>query len=154
METVKKFECFRSNWSTMCNDSKTGSTNSLACLTTNIRYKPRYHERKRVKINERTVPRRLNEAAEKYNRPLSKALLTENNRMNHLKSTRDHETMDYNPVIFSDETTIRVSCVKGLVWNSPGEKSSCELSSIQSKSMFGVASQVKASVASSVLNKI
>ena len=34
--------------------------------------------RKRLKIDEKTVGRRLNEAAAKYNRPLSKPLLTEN----------------------------------------------------------------------------
>ena len=41
-------------------------------------------------------------------------------------------------------------CVKRWLWNLPGQKRSCER--IQSKSMFVVAYQVKASVASSILN--
>ena len=44
METVKKFERLRSNWSITCNDSTTGSTNCLACRTTDVRYNPRHHE--------------------------------------------------------------------------------------------------------------
>ena len=110
--------------------------------------------RKRVRIDERTAGRRSNEAGAKYKRSLSKPLLTENHQMNRFKWTQDHKVMDYNQMIFSDETTIRLNCVKELLWNLPGQERSCELSRIQSKSMFEVASQVKASVASSVLNKI
>ena len=122
METVKRFERFRSNWWSMFNDSKTESTNGLACRITDIRYKLRYHNRKRIKINERTVQRRLNEAEAKYNRPLSKSLLTENRRMNRFQWVQGHKAMDWNQVIFSNQTTIRLNCVKGLLWNLPGKK--------------------------------
>ena len=44
MEAVKKFERFRSNWSSTCHDFETASTNCLACRTTDIRYKTRHHE--------------------------------------------------------------------------------------------------------------
>ena len=109
--------------------------------------------RKRVKINERTVRRRLNEGGGRCNRPLLKPLLTENHRINRLKWAHDYKAMDWNQVIFTDETTVRLNCVKGMVWNLPEKKRSCEPSSIQLKSMFGVASQVKDSVGSSVLRK-
>ena len=44
METVKRSGRFSSNWPSTCNDSKTGSADSLAYRTTDIRYKPRYYE--------------------------------------------------------------------------------------------------------------
>ena len=62
-----------------------------------------------------------------------------------------HKTMNWNQVTFSDETAIRLNCVKGLVWNLPEKKKIVQtVKRMQSKSMFQVASQV----ASSVLNKI
>ena len=73
-------------------------------------------------INERTVQRRLNGAGARYNRPLSKPLLTEVHRKNRLKWARDHKDTNWEQVIFSDETTIRLNSVKGLVWNLPGKK--------------------------------
>ena len=68
------------------------------------------------------VRRCLNEAAAKYNRPLLKALLTENHRMNHLKRAQDHKAIDWNQVISSNETIIRLNCVKGLLWNLPEKR--------------------------------
>ena len=73
--------------------------------------------RKRVKINVRTVRRRLNEGEGRYNRPLLKPLLTENHRINRLKWAHDYKAMDWNQVVFTDETTVRLNCVKGMVWN-------------------------------------
>jgi transposase len=75
-----------------------------------------------VNVSERTVRRRLNEAGAKYNQPLSKPLLTEGHREKRLKWAQDHKAMDWNQVIFSDETTVRLNSVKGLVWNLPGKK--------------------------------
>ena len=115
METVKKFEQFKSNWSSTCNDSKTGSANCLARRTTDIHYKQRHHNRKQAKINERTVRRCLNEAEAKYNRPLLKPLLTENHRMNRLKWAQDHRTMDWKQLISSDVTAVRQNCVEELL---------------------------------------
>ena len=115
-----KFQRFRSNWSTTCNDSKAGSTNCLTCQTTDIHYKSRHHNRKQAKINERMVRRRLNEVAAKYNRPLSKSLLIENHRMNCLKWAQDHKATDWNQVILSDETIIHLNLGKGLLWNFSG----------------------------------
>jgi transposase len=75
-----------------------------------------------VMVSDRTVRRRLNEAGAKYNRPLSKPLLTEGHREKRLKWAQDHRATNWNQVIFSDETTIRLNSVKGLVWNLPGKK--------------------------------
>ena len=78
--------------------------------------------RKRVKINEQTVQRRLNEGGGRDNRPLLKPLLTGNHRINRLKWGDDYKAMDWNQVIFIDETTVRLNCVKEMVWNLPGKK--------------------------------
>lgn len=75
-----------------------------------------------VVISQRTVRRRLNEAGAKYNKPLSKPLLTDHHREKRLEWAEDQRTTDWNQVIFSDETTIRMNSVKGLVWNLPGKK--------------------------------
>jgi transposase len=79
-------------------------------------------ERERVVVSERTVQRRLNEAGAKYNRPMSKPLLTKHHQERRLKWARDHQNTDWNQVIFCDETTIRLNSVKGMVWNLPGKK--------------------------------
>ena len=64
-----------------------------------------------VVVRERTVQRCLNEAGAKYNKPISKPLLTEH----HQEWTLTHQDIDLNQVIFSDETTIRLNSVNGLV---------------------------------------
>ena len=78
--------------------------------------------RKQVVITERTVQRQLNEAGAKYNRPMSKPLLTERHRENRLQWAQDHENTNWDQVIFSNETTIRMNSMKGMVWNLPGKK--------------------------------
>jgi transposase len=77
---------------------------------------------KQVVVSERTVRRRLNEAGAKYNRPMSKSLLTERHRENRLKWAQNHQAANWDQVILSDETTIRMNSVKGMVWNLPGKK--------------------------------
>ncbi|CAF2082322.1 unnamed protein product, partial [Rotaria magnacalcarata] len=79
-------------------------------------------ERRGVVVSERTVCRRLNEAGARYSRPMSKALLTEHHRQNRLRWAQHHKATDWNQVIFSDETTVCLNSLKGLVWNFPGNK--------------------------------
>ena len=73
-------------------------------------------------VNKRTIQRRLNEAEAKYNRLLSKPLLIEVHRTNRLKWAQYNKATNWEQVIFSDETTIRLSTVKALLWNLPREK--------------------------------
>ena len=61
------------------------------------------------------IQRRLNEAGTKYNRSLSKSLLTEVHRKNRLKWAQNNKAMNWEHVIFPDETTIHLNTVKGLV---------------------------------------
>ncbi|CAF1514028.1 unnamed protein product [Adineta ricciae] len=79
-------------------------------------------KRERVNVSERTVRRCLNEAGAKYNKPISKPLLTEHHQERRLEWALTHQDMEWDEVIFSDETTIRLNSVKGLVWNLPGKK--------------------------------
>ena len=113
METVNRFQRFRWNWSSTFNDSKAIVSLDEQQTFTTSRDITNQLNRKRVKINETMVQRHFNEAAAKYSRPLSKPLLTENYQMNRLKWAPDHKAMDWNQVIFTHETTIRLNCVKG-----------------------------------------
>ena len=79
-------------------------------------------KKKRVLISDRTVRRRLNEAGAKFSRPMPKPLLSEKHRENRLKWAQVNKNMNWNQLIFSDETTALLSSVKGFVWNPPGEK--------------------------------
>ena len=49
-------------------------------------------------------------------------MLIEVHRKNRLKWAQDNKATNWEQVIFSDETTIRLNTVKGLVWNMPGKK--------------------------------
>ena len=60
-------------------------------------------------------------------------LLTEHHQQNHLRWAQQQKRADWNPVIFSDETTLRLNSVEGLVLNFPGKKESFVLLSIQSR---------------------
>ena len=73
-------------------------------------------------VNRRTIQRHLNETGVKYNRPLSKPLIIEVHRKNRLKSAQDNKATNWEQMIFSDETTIRLNTVKGLVSNLTGKK--------------------------------
>ncbi|CAF4232706.1 unnamed protein product [Rotaria magnacalcarata] len=53
---------------------------------------------------------------------MSKPLLTEHHRQNRLRWAQHHKATDWNQMIFSDETTVRLNSAKGLVWNFPGNK--------------------------------
>ena len=74
--------------------------------------------RQGVVVSGRTVRRHLNEARARYNRSMSKTLLTECHRKNRLRWAQHHKATDWNQVIFSDE----MNSVKGLVWNFPEKK--------------------------------
>ena len=110
----------------MCNDSKTGSTDSLACRTTDICYKPRHHNRRWVKINEPTVQRRLNEGT--IDLKIIELMAHDYKGSKWSSPTRQPLSKEW----FGTYLVVR----------------------IQLKSMFGVASQVNDSIGSSVLRKL
>jgi transposase len=79
-------------------------------------------KKKRAKISQRTIRRRLREAGAKYGLPMSKPLLTEGHRKNRLKWAKRHRLTDWDRVIFSDEMAVYLNRVKRRVWNLPGKK--------------------------------
>ena len=148
MEIVNKFQRFRSNWSSSCND---WSTNYLAWRTTDIRYKARHHNRKWDKINERMVRRRGSKIqwvfveGVTHRKPSNDSFKMGTRSQAHRLEPSDLLRRD------NHSSKLRQGIAWEFIWQ---RKRSCELSSIQPKSMFGVASQVKASITSSVLNQI
>ena len=77
---------------------------------------------KGVRISQRTIRRRLNEAGAKFSPPMPKPLLNNDHQNNRLKWAKEHITMDWDQVIFSDETTLYLNLTKRWVWNLPGGK--------------------------------
>ena len=75
-------------------------------------------------MSERMMCQRFNEAGARYSRPMSKPLLTEHHQQNRLRWAQQHKATDCDQVIFLDETTVRLSFVKGLVRNFPRKKKS------------------------------
>lgn len=79
-------------------------------------------KKKGLKISQRTVRRRLHEGGGKYNLPMSKPLLSEDQRKNRLKWAKHHRFTNWDRVIFSDEMTVYLNRVKRRVWNLRGKK--------------------------------
>ena len=86
------------------------STNNRHSLSS--RHRKQVDEDRNYNQGERTIQRCLNEAGVKYNRPLSKPLLTEVHRKNRLKWAQNNKATNCEQVIFSDEITIRLNIVK------------------------------------------
>ncbi|CAF3253568.1 unnamed protein product, partial [Rotaria sp. Silwood2] len=56
------------------------------------------------------------------NLPISKPLLTEKHLQKRLEWAHAAGDMNWNRIIFSDETTVRLSQLKRCVWNLPGKR--------------------------------
>ena len=88
------------------NYSQTGLNKLLLSRrTTDICYSSRHRKKvdkdRNYSQRERTIQRRLNEARAKYNRPLSKQLLTEVHRKkNRLKWAQDNKATNWEQMIF------------------------------------------------------
>ena len=65
-----------------------------------------------VNISRRTVENRLLEAGFDYSKPLSKPLLSPQHQRNRIIWAKSMENYDWNKIIVSDETTIRLDAVK------------------------------------------
>ncbi|CAF1490336.1 unnamed protein product [Rotaria sordida] len=74
-----------------------------------------------VNVSLRTVQHGLVEAGFSYSRPLSKPLLSEQHRRYRLLWAQSMKNYDWNKIIISDETTIRLNSVRKCFWQRPGE---------------------------------
>ncbi|CAG8786526.1 5607_t:CDS:2, partial [Cetraspora pellucida] len=77
-------------------------------------------EKCNVKVSKDTIRCRLHEGGAWYMNPLSKPLLTERHRENHLIWANQHKNYDFSRVIFSDECTFRLNQRRRKVWTFPG----------------------------------
>ena len=77
-------------------------------------------------------------------------------RKSRLKWAQDNNATNWEQMIFSDETTIRLNTIKGLVWKLTGKKQDRTKHQAldQDERKSGVVFQVKVLVVSSVSSKI
>ncbi|CAF0866832.1 unnamed protein product [Rotaria sordida] len=78
--------------------------------------------RQGTNISRSTIQNRLLEAGFKFSRPLSKPLLTQQHRRNRLIWAQSMQNYNWNKLIISDETTIRLHAVGKFFWQRPGER--------------------------------
>jgi len=79
-------------------------------------------KRRGTVISSRSVRRRLNEAGLKYTAPMCKPLLSDSHQRNRLHWSKSHRHMDWNRVIFTDETTILLDRPPSRVWQRRGAR--------------------------------
>ena len=79
-------------------------------------------ERQNIGISQETIRRRLKEAGTKFSLPISKLLLTENHRCDRLRWAQAACNIDWNQVVFSDKTTVRLNSLKRHVWHLLGKR--------------------------------
>ena len=79
-------------------------------------------QREDINVSVRTVRNRLLEVGFKYSRLLSKPLLSEQRQRYRLNWAQSMKNCDWNKIILSDETTIRLNVARKYFWQRPGER--------------------------------
>lgn len=79
-------------------------------------------KRRGVVISARTVRRRLTQGGLKYTPPMLKPLLSETQQKNRLLWSKSHMNMDWNQVVFTDETTVVLNKPPSRLWQRPGAR--------------------------------
>ena len=95
------------------------ATNDNIATTRDIR---RVLKRQPVEISQETIRRRLKEYGAKFSLLISKPLLTEKHRQKRLQWAQAVRGVDWNRIVFIDETTVRLNQLKRCVWNLPGKR--------------------------------
>jgi len=78
--------------------------------------------KKGIKISETTLKRRFKEAGVQSMKPTSKPLLTSDHIKKRLEWAIRHQDIDWNQVVFTDESSFHMKQVIRRVWKRPGEK--------------------------------
>ncbi|CAF1638889.1 unnamed protein product [Rotaria sp. Silwood1] len=78
-----------------------------------------------INVNSRTIRRRLREAGFRYLKPLSKPLLSEHHQKKRLTWARSLMNYDWNQVMATDESVLRLHDIKRFYWQRPGERKIC-----------------------------
>ena len=95
------------------------ATNDNIATTRDIR---RVLKRQHVEISQETIRCRLKEHGTKVSPPISKPLLTEKHRQKRLQWAKAVRGVDWNRIVFTDETTVRLNQLKRCVRNVPGKR--------------------------------
>ena len=95
------------------------ATDDNSATTRDIR---RVLKRQHVEISQETIRRRLKEHGAKFSPPISKPLLTEKHRQKRLQWAQAVRGVDWNRIVFTDETTVRQNQLKRCVWNLLGKR--------------------------------
>jgi transposase len=78
--------------------------------------------KKCIKISETTLRRRFKEAGVQSMKPTSKLLLTSDHIKKRLQWAIQHQDVDWNQVVFTDESSFHMKQVTRRVWKKRGEK--------------------------------
>ena len=95
------------------------ATNDNIATARDIR---RVLKRQHVEIIQETIRRRLKERGAKFSPSISKPLLTEKHRHKRLQWAQAVRDVNWNRIVFTDETTLRLNQLKRCVWNLPGKR--------------------------------
>jgi hypothetical protein len=79
-------------------------------------------ERKGIEVSQSTIRRRLLESGGKWTSPTPKPLLLERHRNNRLLWALNVKNVDWNRVIFTDESTFKLNQNTKKVWQFPGKR--------------------------------
>ncbi|CAF2995742.1 unnamed protein product [Rotaria sp. Silwood2] len=78
--------------------------------------------KKGIKISETTLRRRFKEAGVQSMKPTSKSLLTNDHIKKRLEWATQHQDVDWNQIVFTDESSFHMKQVIRRVWKKRGEK--------------------------------
>jgi transposase len=78
--------------------------------------------KKGIKISETTLRRRFEEAGVQSMKPISKTLLASDHLKKRLQWAIQHQDVDWNQVVFTDESSFHMKQAIRLVWKKRGEK--------------------------------
>jgi transposase len=77
-------------------------------------------KRQRIEISPSTIRRRLVEAGVEWKPVIMKPLLSENHRRNRLEWAQQHIEINWNEILFTDESTIKLFYYRSKAWRKPG----------------------------------
>lgn len=75
-----------------------------------------------INVTDRTIRNRLKDAGLKYSKPLSKPLLSDQDRQKRLSWAKSMQNQDWDRVMFTDETLIHLHSKRKYTWQRPGER--------------------------------
>ena len=98
------------------------TTEKIDATSETVKQELEKKKKKKVFVSNRTIRRRLHEVGLQYMRPLSKSLLNEQHRQRRVQWVRKMKNYEWNLVMASDETMIRLHTSRKFTWQRTGER--------------------------------